>query len=134
MTQFLTLYADWAYLLLRLAFALVFIVHGWPKLKGLKENAKNFEAMGFKPGNLWGTIVALTETLGGLAIFFGFYTQLAALLIAINMLVAMLWKMKNKHGFAGGYELDLVLFTIALVFATVGAGLYSLDYNWLIVY
>ncbi len=132
MTQFLSLYADWAYLLLRVAFALVFIIHGWPKLKNLKENAKNFEAMGFKPGNLWGSVVAIVETFGGLAIFFGFYTQIAALLIAVNMLVAMLWKMKKGHGFVSGYEFDLILFVVALLFATVGAGLYSLDYNWLI--
>ena len=134
MTQFLSVYADWAYLLLRLAFALIFIVHGWPKLKNLKENAKNFEAMGFKPGNICGTVVAVVETFGGLALFFGLYTQVAALLIAMNMLVAMLWKMKRWQGLIGGYEFDLILFTTALVFATVGAGLYSLDYNWLVVY
>lgn len=130
----LTQYADWAYLLLRLVIGLVFVVHGWPKLKSLKTNAQHFEAMDLKPGSFWGTVVAFVEFFGGLAVFFGLYAQLAAVLLAVNMLVATLWKMRRGQGLAGGYELDLLLLTSALVFATVGAGIYSLDYAWVFGY
>lgn len=83
--------------------------------------------MGFKPGSLWGTIVALAETLGGLAVILGFGTQYAGLILAFNMLVAALWKMKNGQRLIGGFELDLALIAAGLILATLGAGSYSLD-------
>jgi len=132
--QFLTYYAEWTYLILRVVLGLLFVAHGWPKLKSLKTNASHFEAMGFKPGNFWGTIVAVVETVGGLALILGLYTQVAAVLIAINMSVAAVWKGKRGQGFVGGYEFDLILLTVALVFATVGAGVYSLDFYWFFGY
>ena len=132
--QSLTFYADWSYLLLRVVFGLIFVVHGWPKLKSLKTTAQHFEAMGFKPGNFWGTIVAVVETFGGLAIILGFNIQIAALLLAINMAVAALWKVKRGQGLIGGYEFDLTLLAIALFLATVGAGVYSLDFYWFFGY
>ena len=125
--QFLTNYVDWAYFLVRLVFGLIFIAHGWPKVKNLKTTSQNFEAMGFKPGGFWGTVVALVEAIGGLAIIVGFYAQVAALLLAVNMLVAMFWKISRKQGLVGGFEFDLLLLVVALLLATGGAGIYSLD-------
>lgn len=132
--EFLAYYADWAYLLLRVMFGLIFVTHGWPKLKSLKTNANHFEAMGIKPGKFWGTIVALVETVGGLALVVGLYTQVAAVLIAVDMLVSSIWKMKRGQGLVGGYELDLTLLLVALLFATIGAGVYSLDFYWFFGY
>lgn len=126
----LTGFAGLAHLLARLVFGMVFLVHGWPKLKSLKTTAQNFDAMGFKPGNFWGTLVALVEFFGGLAVLFGFFTSLAALLLAINMTVATLWKIGRGQGFSGGYEFDLLLLVTSLFLATLGAGYYSLDYYW----
>ena len=124
---YLSGFAAWAYLLLRLVFGLVFIVHGWPKLKSLKTTHKNFEAMGFKPGSLWGTVVALVEFFGGLAVFLGLLTSLAASLLVINMIVATVWKLSRKQGFVGGYEFDLLLVIVGLTLATIGPSGYSLD-------
>jgi putative oxidoreductase len=109
---------------------IIFIAHGWPKFKNLKQNAENFAMMGFKPGAFWGTIVALVEFLGGLALIAGFLTQIAALLIAIDMLVAFLWKVKGRQKLVGGFELDLLLMSTALMIATIGSGMYGLDSYW----
>ena len=127
MFQTLLVFNDFGLLLLRIVLGLIFLVHGWPKIKNLKETHANFEMMGFKPGAFWGTIVAMVEFFGGLLLIAGLFTQLAAILIAIQMLVATAWKMKRKQKLAGGYEFDLLLVASALVLATSGSGLVSLD-------
>ncbi|MEK7520753.1 MAG: DoxX family protein [Patescibacteria group bacterium] len=122
----LFLLSDWALLVLRVVFGLVFIVHGWPKIRDLKANAAGFEAMGFKPGMFWGTIVAVLEFVGGLLIVAGLLTQVIALLLAVQMAVAIL-KVNLKRGFAGGYEFDLLLLAAGLLLVAVGGGDCSLD-------
>ena len=116
-------------LLIRLALGLIFIVHGWPKVKNMKMTAHHFESMGFRPGNLWGTVVALVEFLGGIAVFFGFFAPIGALGIAIIMLVALFWKIGKGQGFIGGFELDLILLVAALAIVFMGQGMYSIVVN-----
>lgn len=91
--------------------------------------ANHFESMGFKPGNIWGTVVALVEFFGGLAVFFGFYASVGALGIACVMLVALLWKIQRGQGLVGGYELDLILLAAAIAVVLLGSGVYALDAN-----
>lgn len=112
---------------LRLVYGAIFLVHGWPKLKNLKVNAENFGMMGFKPGAFWGTIVSIAEVFGGLAVILGIGTQYAGLILAFNMLVATIWKIKNGQKLIGGFELDIALFAIGLILATLGGGSLSLD-------
>ena len=116
-------------LLLRLALGLIFIVHGWPKVKNVKMTSQHFESMGFKPGNLWGPIVAFVEFIGGLAVFFGIFAQVAALGLALNMLVALFWKIGKGQGLIGGFELDLILLASALAVVFLGAGAYAVVLN-----
>lgn len=118
---------DISILVLRLAFGLIFIVHGWPKIRNVRMTGQHFETMGFKPGHLWGTLVAAVEFLGGLAVFFGVYTQPAALAIACVMLVALFWKIGKGQSLIGGYELDLILLSVAISLALMNAGGISID-------
>ncbi len=127
--NFLT--GDVALLLLRLAVGIIFVVHGWPKIRNLRETAQNFEGMGFKPGAFWGPLVAIVEFVGGLAIFFGLYTGLAALLLGVEMLVGTFWKMSRGQGLAGGYELDLILLAGCIVLLALGPGVYAVEYRLL---
>jgi len=133
MISLFLVFGDWALLALRLVFGFIFVIHGWPKIKNLKVNAQNFEMMGFKPGAFWGSIVAVVEFFGGLLLLGGFLTQPVAMLLAIDMAVATLWKIKNKQAFIGGFEFDLLLFVSALVLMTLGGGLYALDNIWRIM-
>jgi putative oxidoreductase len=121
-------FSDWSLFLLRVVFAVIFLAHGWPKLKNLKATQENFGMMGFQPGWLWGTIVAVLEPLGGLLILLGIWTQLFALLLAVQMIVAALWKISKKQGLAGGYELDLLLVAAGLILATMGGGVLALNF------
>lgn len=122
----LLVFADWALLALRLMVAWVFLAHGWPKLRNLKTNAENFGMMGFKPGWLWGTIVALVENAGSALLILGIGTQVVGVLMAGEMLVAAIWKKKQGMGLVNGYELDILLAAAALVLATRGGGALTL--------
>ena len=65
----------------------------------------------------------LEKFFGGLAVLTGVYLQEAALLIAINMLVAtFVKKFHMKKNWVDGFELDLALLALALTLALYGAG------------
>lgn len=119
-------YSHFAPFLLRVVLGLVFVVHGYPKLfTSFSQTAGWFDSVGIKPGKFWAFVVGVVEFFGGIALVFGFATQIAALLIAINMLVAI--KVNFRRGFVGGYEFDLVLLVIALSLVLTGAGAYAID-------
>ncbi len=126
MIQPLWVFSDWGLLILRVVLGLILVVHGWPKLKGLKQTAENFSQMGFQPGIFWATIIMLLECFGGLLLFLGFFTQIIALFVAIEFIVILL-KVKRKAAFVGGCELDLLILAAALALLTLGAGRFSLD-------
>ena len=126
MVQFLLLFDNWALLILRVILGLILLIHGWPKIKDLKATSQSFSAMGFKPAMFWGTIVALVEFLGGLALIGGLLVQVVAFLVAIQFIVIIL-KVKRGKGFAGGYEFDLLIIAASLILFTIGGGAFGLD-------
>ncbi len=128
--QTLLNYHEWSLMALRLVVAVIFLAHGWPKIKNLKHTAVMFTQMGFKPGALWGTIVAAIEFFGGVGLLLGFYTQVYAAVLVVQMLVATLWKIRIGKKLVDGYELDLLLVAATLVLVTGGPGMYALD-TWL---
>ena len=118
----LTSYGDWWMLIARILFGVVFFYYGWPKLKDLKKNAKDFEGMGFKPGMLWGTIVALLETVGAIGIVLGIWFELFAVLFAVHMIIGTIWKVTKTDKPFTDWSYDLLLLALALVFLAVGTG------------
>ena len=117
-----------AHLLLRLVLGIAFIIHGYPKIKNFSGVAGWFDSIGLKPAKFWLSVVIAAEFFGGIALVAGVFVELAALLIAVNMLVAM-WKAKwGKSGFTGdgGWELDLAYFVIAVSLILTGGGIYTL--------
>ncbi|MDP3999385.1 MAG: DoxX family protein [bacterium] len=127
MFDILLIFSDWSIAFIRLVVGLIFLVHGWSKLKALKATQESFTMMGFKPGWFWGTLVSIVESLGGALIFLGVWVQFPALLLAIQMLVATIWKKKRGQVLSGGYELDLLLVAACLIIATMGAGAFALS-------
>lgn len=109
-----------AIFLLRVVFGFIFIGHGWPKLKNLSRTQQQFEEMGLRPGALWGTIVALLESVGGVLVLFGIFTQFFSILFAIEMFFATAMKIRAGKGFVNGYEFDLLLLAVALTLAAFG--------------
>ena len=116
---------QWILLLVRIVLAIVMIYYGWPKIRDLASNANDFVQMGFNPGIFWGTLIAVVEFFGGVAIFVGLYAELAAALFAFQMIVGTFWKLKIGKPFTD-YSYDMQLFALCLVVMSQSAGAYAL--------
>ena len=122
---------DISLLIGRLALGIVLIAHGWQKLFtfGISGTASNFEQMGIPLPTVSASFAVIVELLGGVLLIIGFVVPLAGLLVAINMVGALLFVHASSGIFVGdgGYELVLVIGALGLVFAGIGAGRYSVD-------
>ena len=115
-------YDDVALFIARLVVGIVFIYFGKGKIKDLKKNAKDFEAMGFKPGWFWGTPIALLETVGSVLLILGVYVEVLGLLFALFMATGTVWKItKTDKGFPD-WSYDVILLALGIVFLTMGGG------------
>jgi putative oxidoreductase len=123
--------AGWGMLPLRIAVGLVFIVHGAQKLfvNGFGGVAGYFQTLGIPAPMLAAVVVTLVELLGGIALVLGLFTRWAALLLAIDMLVALFVVHLPKGFFisAGGYEFVLTLLGACLTLLLVGPGEAAID-------
>ncbi|MFQ5575437.1 MAG: DoxX family protein [Anaerolineae bacterium] len=118
--------SDIVLLVVRLIFGITFIYYGRHKIKDLKSNANDFVQMGFKPGWLWGTIVALQETVGSLMVILGIFTWLAAIGFVVHMALGAIWKITKTDKPFTDWSYDLLLLSIALLLLVTGPGAYNL--------
>ena len=120
---------DTGLLVLRLVVGLTFLLHGLDKLGGLSGVEQFFGSLGIPAPGLMATVVAVTETAGGILLIVGLLTPLAGFALAIDMLVAGLTAHVDKGFFAGqgGYELVLVLGSASVALLIAGAGRFSAD-------
>ena len=117
--------AEWVVFFLRVTVATVMVYYGLPKIRDPAANANDFVQMGFRPGIFWGTLIAAVEFFGGIAVFLGFYAELAAALFAFQMMVGTFWKLKIKKPFSD-YSYDIQLFVMCLVIMAQGSGAYAI--------
>lgn len=132
-------YSDWGLLILRLAIAIVFIAHGWPKLnpngpmKGPAGFAGGLKQMGLPLPSFFAWIVALLETAGAVLLILGLGTRILAAALVINMLVAIFRALRPMGAkftdMASGprWELEFLLAAGALALVFTGAGSIALD-------
>jgi putative oxidoreductase len=115
-------------LALRLALGLIFFSHGYPKLAHQGGGMQGFFVQHGMPG-YFVYISGVLEVFGGMLLVLGLFTRAAALLLAIEMGVAI-WKVHSSGSYLAvhNYEFPLTVLTACFALATVGAGLISLDY------
>jgi putative oxidoreductase len=137
--------ADLAVLPLRLVLGFGFIYHGFPKLFSAQEHQQftgMLQAIGIPAPELMAWVVGIVEVFGGVGLILGTFVTVAAVLLVIDMLVAIFtvhlpagFSFMNVKGMtdAGltfgmpGYEVNLLYIAGLLALLLGGAGKYSVD-------
>jgi putative oxidoreductase len=124
-------YAIWGLLILRVAVGVVFLMHGIAKINpnGPTKGPSGFigwlKSIGVPLAPVAGWGVITLETLGSILLIVGAFPRVIGLLLALNMLVAILM-VKRKDGFTNakgnGWEFEFVLLVAALAIVFIGAG------------
>jgi putative oxidoreductase len=121
---------SWGITVLRVAVGIVFLMHGIQKLFSIGvPGVEGFMgALGIPFPRFFGVVLTLVELFGGAALIFGVATRLTALLLAVDMLVAII-KVHLKNGFfmPNGFEFTLTLLAANLCLLLAGAGAASVD-------
>ncbi len=115
MTNILTSYSGWGTILLRSAIGLIFVVHGWPKMKDPANMASVYGG-----SKLAGWLHGAIEVFGGIFLLFSFQVGLVSILFSVIMLGAIYFKLfKWKTPFFAhdktGWEFDLIILAGLLV-------------------
>jgi len=129
---------DAGLLVLRLGIGMVFLAHGWTKVFGMQISfVQGMLAMvgwAIPEWLLW--LVAALEIVGGLALVAGMFTRLFAMLLGLEMVVAvMLFHLREGFFIASvpnaplayGFEYHVALVSGLVCLFLAGPGLWSLD-------
>lgn len=121
---------DLGRLILRLSLGILVLMHGLSKLfNGIGGIESMLAAQGLPAFFAWGAYVG--EIIGPVLVILGIYCRLGALLIAINMVVAVLLAHMGQLFMltnSGGWQLELqgMFFFTAIALIFLGAGAYGL--------
>ena len=126
-------------LILRIAVGIVFINHGYAKLfgkagtlgAGVPGVTDFFTSLGIISPEIFAWIVSFVEFFGGFCLILGLFARYVSLLMAIDMITAILIA-KAKLDINGllavrGFELELLLLTGALAILLGGPGSLTLE-------
>lgn len=118
-------------LLIRVVTGIVFFMHGYQKLvdNGISATQQGFHAMDVPLPDITAVVVTFVELIGGAALILGAFTAVVGLLLAVDMLAALFIVHIDAGFFAmnGGFELVLLLGSVALGVAIAGPGQFSVD-------
>ena len=134
--------ADYGPAVLRIALAMVFIAHGAQKLfgiwggPGLDATAGFFAQMNLQPAMPLAFVISVLEFAGGLLLLAGAFTFVTSLLLAVDMIVAIItvhleagfflnWNLVPGQGH--GFEYNLTLMAALICLMLTGPGALSVD-------
>ena len=127
----LNITAAWGIALLRVVTGIIFLMHGQQKLFefGIGGVSGMMTGLGVPAPGFMAIVVTLVELVGGIALIVGAFTRIAALLVAIDVLVAFFLVHLPNGFFAtnGGVELVLMLATVGVTLILTGPGAMALD-------
>ena len=126
---------EFGLLLLRLVVGALFIGHGTQKLfgwfggYGVEGTGGFLESLGYRPGKPYAILGGVAEAGGGLLLFLGLFTPLAAALLIAMMINAIFAVHVENGAWAqnNGYEYPLVVAITAGAIALGDGGAASLD-------
>lgn len=119
---------------LRLILGIVFVVHGAQKLfgwfggGGVNGTGDFMSSIGLNPGVPMGLLSGAGEIIGGILLLLGVLVPVAAVLLTIDMIVAIIFR-TSRLGFinGGGMELNLIILAAVAAVFLLGPGAYSLE-------
>lgn len=132
MLKFLDRFRDLGILILRIGIGFMFINHGWPKIsggvetwKGLGMTMDNF-GISFLP-EAWGFLSAIAEFGGGILFAVGLFFRPVALMMALNMAVAVSFHLMSQGQtfMQASQPIELLIIFVSAFF--IGPGKLSLD-------
>jgi putative oxidoreductase len=114
---------------LRIVVGVVFAMHGWQKIHvfHLAGVTGMLSRLGVPMPTVFAVILITVEFLGGILLITGLATRGPAVLLAVDMIVAII-TVHMKHGFfsqTGGYEFPLILLGALICLAISGGGSFS---------
>lgn len=118
---------DVALLVLRIAVGLVFIVYGFAKVSHLPGTAALWTRLHLPAPAIMGPVQGVVEFLGGILVVLGLLTRPVAVLLALDMVGALVLVRIPRSAFQGGYALEWQACMIGVALALAGAGAFSLD-------
>lgn len=120
----------WGIALVRAVVGVVFLAHGSQKLFsfGFHGVAGFFAHLGIPAPAFSAVVVTLVEFIGGIALLLGVGTRVAALLLAIDMIGAIVF-VHGKAGFflPAGFEYALTMLAVNLGLLLAGPGAAAID-------
>lgn len=123
---------EWALTVMRIGMGVLFIGHGFLKLKA---GASEWLWTGQQMANLgitfapvfWGLCAVAAELVGGICLTLGLWTRIAAAFLAFTMLVAVIHHIQKGDSY-GYISFPLSQLIIFLGFVIAGSGPFSLDF------
>lgn len=121
-------------LILRIGIGVSFFFHGLPKIVGGTEvwmgmgSTMSIFGITFLP-TFWGFMATMAETVGGLLLALGLFFRPAALILTLNMIVALSMHLSMGDDFSKySHAMESLVIFISLFIS--GAGKYSFDYKF----
>lgn len=124
--------APYGLAILRIVLGIAMAVHGWSKLSGGVDGVAGFfGSLGIPLPGLTAWLVTIIELGGGILLIVGAATQVVSILIALDMLGAILFvKIRNPFFTENGiisWELEAIFLAAALCLFLSGPGAWSVD-------
>ena len=134
-------FAPWTEAALRVIVGLALVPHGLRMTFGLFPNtglpvrnlamlSAQLDRDGYRPGNLWAPLIALTQLVAGPMLALGLFTRVAAVPIVIFLVVSNFerWRVGGYFWNKTGLEYTLMWTVAAFYFLVHGGGSISLDH------
>nr|WP_275902106.1 DoxX family protein [Brevibacterium zhoupengii] len=130
-TGFPTIARDIITVIARIALGVIFIAHGWQKFNEwtVSGTSQSFAQMGVPLPDIAAPFATFVELIGGALLILGALTPIVGILLAANLIGALVIVHLTPVPFVdqGGWELVAALATGALLLAATGPGRFSVD-------
>lgn len=137
MQQVLRILRDMALLIARVGLGAILVAHGWRRwqTQGIARQVAYVSQFGtpYPSVAAWGAV--LLELIGGVFLVVGALTPLAALAVLVEQVLIVCYTnwmkqpflLDGKGAYVGGYEYNVALGLLALLFVVFGSGRISID-------